>query len=242
MCIFGFTNFDSEIEKHYLKDLIGLQVKGIIFISESLDINNILTQYKECLSIPLVLITPNAETKDFDCIKIDDEYGVKLSVEHLIQQGHKKIGYIGDELSNPRLEAFLKVKGENELKINKKWIQVSEERFERCGYELMSNLLKEGGLPTAILAAYDDIAIGAVKAVHDAGLKVPDDISIIGIDNIRVTEYYNPTLTSVAGPVEEMGRIALKLLFKKIKSPEYNVVQNVTLPPRLITRGSVKTV
>jgi len=242
LCIFGFTNFDSEIEKHYLKDLIALHVKGIIFISESLDINNILTQYKECLSIPLVLITPNAETKDFDCIKIDDEYGVKLSVEHLIQQGHKKIGYIGDELSNPRLETFLKVMEENDLKVNKKWIQVSEERFERCGYELMSNLLKEGGLPTAILAAYDDIAIGAAKAVHDAGLKVPDDISIIGIDNIRVTEYYNPTLTSVAGPVEEMGRIALKLLFKKIKSPEYNVIQNVTLTPRLITRGSVKKV
>jgi DNA-binding LacI/PurR family transcriptional regulator len=243
LCIFGFTDFEPDIEKHYLKDLLGLHVKGIIFISESLDINGILSQYKKDYSIPLVLITPNADTKDFDCIKIDDEYGVKLSVEHFIQEGHKEIGYIGDELSNPRLEAFLKVMRENELKINKKWIHVStKERFERCGYETMSSLLEGDALPTAILAAYDDIAIGAVKAVHNAGLKVPDDISIIGIDNIRVTEYYNPTLTSVAGPVEEMARIALKLLFKKIKSPGYNVIQNVTLTPRLITRGSVKSI
>lgn len=69
---------------------------------------------------------------------------------------------------------------------------------------------------TAVFAAYDDIAIGAIRAVNDEGLKVPDDISIIGIDNIRSTDYSNPPLTTVAGPIVEMGKIALKLLFKKI--------------------------
>jgi DNA-binding LacI/PurR family transcriptional regulator len=241
LCIICFTDFEPENEKHYLKELLNMQVKGIIFISESFEINNILNQYKEHNSTPLVLISPNAVTKDFDCIKIDDEYGIKLSVQHLIEKGHTDIGYIGDELSNPRLEAFLRVMEENKLKINKKWIQVSSERFERCGYETMSNILMSGGsLPTAVLAAYDDIAIGAIRAVNDEGLKVPDDISIIGIDNIRSTVYSNPPLTTVAGPIVEMGKIALKLLFKKINSPKYSVVQNVTLSPELIQRKSVK--
>lgn len=164
-----------------------------------------------------MLIAQNTETKDYDCIKIDDAYGVKLAVEHLIELGHSDIGYIGDELSNPRLEVFMKIMQDNKMKINKKWIQVSRERFEKCGYELMSGILKSNDIPSAILGAYDDIAIGAIKAVHDRGLKVPDDISIVGIDNIRTASYYSPELTTVAGPVEEMGKIAVKLLFKKVK-------------------------
>jgi len=129
----------------------------------------------------------------------------------------------------------------NKLKVNKKWIQVSEERFEKCGYDLMCNILKNDELPTAILGAYDDIAIGAIKAIHDKGLNVPNDISVVGIDNVRVASYYYPELTTIAGPIEEMGKIAVKLLFKKVKDSEYKVVQNVKLTPMLVERRSVKS-
>ena len=128
------------------------------------------------------------------------------------------------------------------MKVNRKWIQVSEERFEKCGYDLMNNILKNDELPTAILGAYDDIAIGAIKAIHDKGLKVPDDISVIGIDNVRVASYYSPEMTTIAGPVEEMGKIAVKLLFKKVKDEQYKVIQNVMLSPMLIERKSVKKI
>lgn len=240
-CIISFTDFDSENEGRYLKGLLNSNVKGIIFITESLDIDDTLGLIKNNnYTIPLVVIAQNADTKEFDCIKIDDEYGMKLSVEHLLEQGHTNLGYVGDKLSNARMEAFIENLQENKLKVNKKWIRVSEERFEKCGYDLLTAMIKEGDLPTAIVGAYDNIVIGAVKAITDSGRKVPEDISIIGIDNISVTNYYNPEITSVAGPVEEMARIAVKLLFKKIDSSEYDVVQNVVLPPRLITRKSVR--
>jgi DNA-binding LacI/PurR family transcriptional regulator len=145
-------------------------------------------------------------------------------------------------LSSARMEAFVKVLQANNIKINEKWIRVSEERFEKCGYDLLTAMLKENTLPTAIVCAYDNIAIGAIKAINDAGLRVPDDISIIGIDNINVTSYYNPEITSIAGPVEEMAKIAVKLLFKKVDSADYNVVQNVVLPPSLVVRNSVKKI
>ncbi|MDD3838944.1 MAG: LacI family DNA-binding transcriptional regulator [Clostridia bacterium] len=238
ICIIGFTNFKTNDERYYLKHLINANVEGIIFITESSDVENILLEHKKHASIPLVLIAQNTETKKLDCIKIDDEYGVRLAVEYLIQLGHKNIGYIGDELSNTRLNIFMKIMRENKMQINKKYIKVSEERFQKCGYELMNNMLLEDDVPTAILAAYDDIAIGATKAIFDKGLIVPDDISILGIDNARVSSYCRPELTTIAGPVEEMGKIAVKLLFKKIKESQYNVIQNVKLSPRLIQRKS----
>ena len=239
-CIIGFTNFEKESEKYYLKNLYNAGVQGIIFISESSDLNETLIEYKKSTSIPLVLIAQNTETQDFDCIKIDDEYGVRLAVEYLIQSGHRDIGYIGDELSNTRLETFINVMQANKIKVNKKWLQVSKERFEKCGYDLMQNMLKNDELPTAILSAYDDIAIGAIKAIHDKGLNVPGDISVVGIDNVRVASYYYPEITTIAGPIEEMSKIAVKLLFKKVKDSEYKIVQNVKLSPMLIERKSVK--
>lgn len=241
-CIIGFTNFEGNNEKYYLNHLTNANVEGIIFLSESRDLGKVLLDYKKNVDTPLVLIAQNTETKDFDCIKIDDDYGVRLAVEHLIQLGHKDIGYVGDELSNTRLDTFMKVIEENKLKINKKWIQVSGDRFEKCGYELMSNILKGDDIPTAVLAAYDDIAIGAIKAISDKGLQVPNDISIVGIDDVRIASYLQPELTTVAGPIEEMGKIAVKLLFKKVEDSRYNVVQNVRLSPRMVQRKSTKAV
>lgn len=240
-CIIGFTDFDTKNEGQYLEGLLNSNVKGIIYITESLEIGNTLSLIKNSdNSIPLVVIAQNSDTKEYDCIRIDDKYGIKLSIEHLLEQGHTDIGYIGDELSNARLEAFIEILQTNSLKVNKKWIRVSEERFEKCGYDLMTDMLKEEDLPTAILGAYDNIAIGAIKAISDSGRRVPEDISILGIDNISVTAYYNPEITSVAGPAEEMARIAVKLLFRKIESPDYKVIQNVVLPPTLVVRKSVK--
>lgn len=237
-CIIGFTDFAAEKEQYYLRNFLDAGVQGIVFISENPELKSALSEYKKDTSIPLVLIAQNTETREFDCIKIDDGYGVKLAVEYLIREGHRDIGYIGDELSGARLETFMKVMQENNMKLNRKWMQTGSERFEKCGYELMGRILKTRDIPTAILGAYDDIAIGAIKAVHDHGMAVPDDISVIGIDNIRVAQYYNPEITTVAGPVEEMGEIAAKLLLKKIKDDRYKVVQNVMLQPALIRRKS----
>lgn len=237
-CIMGFTDFAIENEKYYLKNMIDAGVHGIIFISESTEFNDTLQEYKKHASIPLVLIAQNTETNDFDCIKIDDEYGVKLATEHLIQLGHKDIGYVGDELSNTRLNVFIKVLQENKIRVNKKWINVSSQRFEKCGYESMNAILKSEEIPSAILGAYDDIAIGAIKAIHDKGLSVPGDISVVGIDNVKVAPYYTPELTTVAAPIEEMGKIAVKLLFKKIKDSRYKVIQSVKLSPFLVQRKS----
>lgn len=132
--IIGFTNFEHDNEKYYLEQLIKANVSGIIFISESNDLGDVLIKHKSETDIPLVLISQNTETRDFDCIKIDDDYGVRLAVEHLIAAGHKKICYIGDELTTARLNIFSKIMIENSFNVNEEWIQVSNERFDKYGY------------------------------------------------------------------------------------------------------------
>lgn len=239
-CVIGFTNFEKDNESYYLNHLTNANIDGIIFLTESDDLGEVFTDYKRKINIPLVLVAQHTETKDFDCIRIDDDYGVRLAAEHLVDLGHKDIGYIGDELSNSRLNTLMKVMEENKLNINKKWMQVSIERFEKCGYESMNRIIKSGNIPTAVLAAYDGIAVGAIKAILDKNLQVPDDISVVGVDNIRSASYIKPELTTVASPIEEMGRIATKLLFKKIEDDQYKVIQNVKLLPRLIQRKSTK--
>ncbi len=240
LCLISLTSFDLNSERTYLNLMAKANTEGIIFLSESINLEEILLDYKKNINIPLVLIAQNTETKDYDCIKIDDEHGVRLAIEHLIQIGMQDIGYIGDELSDARLNVFIKILEENKLRANKKWIKVHKERFEKCGYDSRSAILKGDEIPSAILAAYDDIAVGVIKAIYDSGRSVPDDISVIGIDNIRSAQYLCPELTTIAGPVEEMGKIAIKLLFKKIKNKEYKVVQNVRLSPNLIIRKSIK--
>lgn len=242
--IIGFTDFESEKEKYFIDQYqsLNMNVSGIIFITENSELDNTLLSYKARTNIPMVMIAQNIQPLDFDCIKIDDDCGVKLAIEYLIASGHRKICYLGDELSNSRMDVFLGLMKEKGIEVNKKWIQVSKERFEACGYELMSNILKSKEIPRAVFGAYNDIAIGAMKAICEYGLKIPDDISIVGVDNIRASSYTNPGLTTVAGPVEEMGRIVVKLLMKKIKNAKFDVIQNVKLSPRLVERNSVKII
>ncbi|HHW32275.1 MAG TPA: LacI family transcriptional regulator [Clostridiaceae bacterium] len=240
--IVGCTDFGVENERYFLKSFNRSNCAGIIFITESEDVEEILKEYRTENNQPLVLIAQNTETKEFDCIKIDDEYGVRLALQHLISSGHKNIGYIGDMLSSTRLNTFLKIMKENNIAINQNWIMESNERFEKCGYNLMKKIIVAGEMPTAVMGAYDDIAIGAIKALHDNGFVVPKDISVVGIDNIRSASYISPELTTVAAPIDEMCRIAVKLLLKKIKDNNYKIVQNVKLSPFLVQRNTVKKI
>jgi LacI family transcriptional regulator len=102
----------------------------------------------------------------------------------------------------------------------------------------MKELLAERVPPTAVLAAYDDIAIGAMRAINEAGLAVPEDISIVGIDGIEVGGYLPTSLTSVACDTAEMAETAARILVKKISNRTFTVVQHVEVNPELIIRQS----
>ncbi len=238
--LIGFTNFNEEVERHYLNHFIKSKTSGIILITENQVLDKVLSSYKKDISLPVVVISSNAETAEYDCISIDDSRGVQLAIEHLISSGHKKIGYIGDYLSSVRLNAFKKAMSENGLVINAKWIKENSDRFEECGYNQMQEIINEGSLPTAVFGAYDDIAIGVMKCLVDNNIKIPEDISVVGIDDIRVSGFVAPSLTTISVPVHEMAEITLDILNKKIENEDYKVVQSIKLAPNLVIRNSTK--
>ena len=129
---------------------------------------------------------------------------------------------------------------QHNLFVDTRFVKRGSDRFERGGYILAKELMEEKELPTAIIAGYDQFAIGAMKLFQENGIRIPEDMAILGFDNIVLDEYLPVTLTSVTNPVEQMGATAVKLLLDAIKNPKTHVVQTVTLQSRLIVRSSTR--
>ena len=188
--------------------------------------------------VPALLLAEAELMCPLDSIRIRTGQSVQLAVEHLLQLGHRKIGYLGEYNSDGRYEAFRRILRENEIEENPAFCKRTATRFERGGYEAACALLAEGELPTAVVACYDQIAYGAMRAFRERGVRIPEDLSIVGFDNIVMDDYYPVPLTSVTNPVEQMGITAVKILLDAISHPQTHVVQNVSLQSRLVVRAS----
>jgi len=190
-------------------------------------------------SIPTVLFSEGGiSSTELDNVYINCNGGIQLAVNHLQELGHKKIGYIGDVESTVRMDALSEVLRERGLPLETSFMKLGSERFELGGYLRMRELLAEEKRPTAVIAGYDQVAFGAMRAIAEAGLRVPEDISILGIDNVVLDEYMPITITSIMNPTSQVGVIAVKLLLDKIQSTEDHIVQNVALQCKLVERSS----
>ena len=127
---------------------------------------------------------------------------------------------------------------EHGLTADPAFIRCGAERFERGGYLRAMELFEQKELPTAILVGYDQMAYGVLRACRERGIRVPEDLSIVGFDDIVMDDYFPVALTSVSYPMEQMGTVAVQILMDAIENPKMHVVQNVALQTKLIVRGS----
>jgi DNA-binding LacI/PurR family transcriptional regulator len=172
-------------------------------------------------------------------INIDNSKGMRLLLDHLINLGHLKFafldgGWLGD--IHERRFAFMEYLHNMRLMINPDWLKVTTNDAEG-GYQAMKSLLMVSPRPTAVLASDDVMAIGAMKAVYDSGLTVPKDISITGFDDIDISSYIYPALTTIQQPIQSISEKALYLLLDAIKGkePQRYLIQ---VDPKLIVRQS----
>ena len=236
--LIGITGFKSEKEVQNLDTFIGRKVDGVVITSAIGDIDKVAAD-KKSRNLPVVFLEPIKQINRLDCIYIDGNYGVKLAVKHLFDLGHKSVGFIGEDLSTRyRLNAFKKSMEDFGIPFNEKYMRSGKERFELGGYLRTRELLTIGDMPTAIFAVYDNFAIGAMRALQEAGLSVPKDISVIGYDNIRESEYLSVPLTTVSPPIVEMASKGMELLFKRIEEGGDGAAENTVLYPELIVRKS----
>lgn len=211
------------------------EVDGIICISP-LNVFGSIPQLKT----PMVGIAyPNFEAHPFDYICVNDGTGIYEAIEAFKNLGHTKIAYIGEPLTRHRMQFFRESLDRLGLEADDSLIRDSAHRFDQAGYEVMKEMLAEGKRPTAVFASYDDIALGAAKAIHEAGLLIPEDISIAGVDNTMSTIEENKVLSSINCHIEDQVDIALGLLLKKINEPDFTAVQNVSLRTEFVRRDTI---
>lgn len=238
------TQNDPEKIKNHLDMLAKKRVDGLLvmcseYTSHSLDI------LSNAADIPMVVMDwgPNVDT---DIIEDNSFTGGYIATKHLIDCGHKAIGLIAGELdkttARTRYEGFVKAMNEANLPINKDWIM--EGFFEpEDGYECMNKILTQNNLPTAVFCCNDVMALGAISAITEKGLRVPEDISIIGYDNIHASRFYAPPLTTIHQSKSRLGAQAVNLLFKRIADKDNNNHEKhrILLHPELVLRKSVRT-
>lgn len=179
---------------------------------------------------------------DYSCVWVDDSMGARLAIEHLVKLGHQRIGIIAakpDFLSTRRrVQSAETVLAEHNLPWNDELISYGSALDTlACGAEAVAKLLDSKKRPTAIFAINDVLAIGALKYVQEKKFRVPQDISIIGFDDIPMSEFCFPGLTTLKSPTYEIGQTAARILLNHLDQNSC-AVNKVLLSPELIVRGS----
>lgn len=182
--------------------------------------------------------------QQYDNIRYNTFEACYMAMQYLISKGHKNIAFIGNTSTHAvasrfgRFDAYLSVLRQHHLPIKQEWILNCHWEKQLC-YEMTTTLLQSNDRPSAIFASSDHMAIACVSAIINMGLKVPDDISIIGISDIEEAKYLVPPLTTISVPQYEIGRIAANMLLARINGDDTPAKQ-VFVPIKLIERKSVK--
>lgn len=192
--------------------------------------------------IPFVFIDYPTKDEEIYSVVVDNESGAFEATEYLISLGHQKIAFLeGHEAawdSRARFMGFLKALTANSIEFNP--LLVEKGNFTReGGYKATKKLLEKGEEFTAIFASNDQMAIGAVRAIKEKGLKIPDNISIIGFDNIEASSIIDPPLTTVMQPIYEIGKKATEILIRLINEEKIEQ-KKFMLKTKLIKRNSCK--
>lgn len=184
--------------------------------------------------------------KDCKCIIVnsDNFNGAYNATKYLIELNHKKIAHITGDMNKfssiERLRGYKKALEDFNIDVNDNMI-VNSKFIEKCGYESTKKLFSRKIKPTAIFASNDKIAIGALNAIEELGLKVPEDISIIGFDDIEESKYLNPPLSTVKMELTEMAEIATNTLIRSIENDIY-ISAYYDVPVSLEIRQSCKKI
>jgi LacI family transcriptional regulator len=207
-----------EHEKSYLETLIDKQVSGVIFVSSKPEPRG--APALELGSLPYVFLYQYAPDVRVPSVMPDDIAGGYKATHYLAELGHKRIGYINGEnsyrVSTLRFEGYRKALEDAGLPFDPSLVQSPNTWFEEGGYDSAKVFMRLPHPPTAIFCANDELAIGALEAIKELGLRVPEDVSLVGYDDRYEAVHKRPPLTTVALPFYEMGKLAFNLLLATI--------------------------
>ena len=231
--------------RHALQLCLEKKPRGILFLGGNRQ--NFLADFDK-IGVPCVLVTDDAAGMPFEnlsSVSSDDRAAARMAMDALIEQGHRRFAIVGgdrkvSDTTKLRYEGCLEAFASHNIPFDPE-LDYENVRFSyEGGYQAACNLLDRGRSFTALFAMSDVMAIGVIRALHDRGIKVPEDVSVMGFDGVQVGEYIQPRLSTVRQDPQEMARRSVDILLENIKgtlSPRYE-----TMPVRVLLRESTKNV
>ncbi|MDA3851795.1 MAG: EAL domain-containing protein [Spirochaetaceae bacterium] len=214
-------------------------IDGIIVIIDA--ISHQLAQKIIDKNIPIISIGTDYSPLNIDFVQIDNKDGIFQAMDHLVEIGHRDIGFSGDiSISDIRLryEAYLQYLTEHNMERNSSRIFITNDTFFKGGIETAEGFLKRQNPCSAILFSTDLNAIGFQERIQSEGIKIPEDVAIVGFDNIFLNRLKHPQLTSIDQNLDNISNYAVQRILKKIKSKEPLKIKSKIVPCRLVIRGS----
>jgi DNA-binding LacI/PurR family transcriptional regulator len=243
--ILVFSRNDVREEKKCMETFLEKRVDGVIFGPSQLNMENV-KYFEEELrkeNMPLVFMNSylgEADHRNF--VVIDNKLGALKAVNYLIKLGHRRIGHITGPnsfcASQERLSGYKQALEDSCIGYDDRLIKHMPDVRMESGYQGMKEFLEMQEPPTAVFAASDMNAVGAMKAVREAGLKIPQDISLVGFDDVELTSYLDVPLTTVSQCQDRVGGLAAKIIIDKIEKNTEDKLQQNVLDPKLIIRDS----
>jgi DNA-binding LacI/PurR family transcriptional regulator len=239
------SNGEPDREVAAVQMLRSNRVDGVIVTSSR--VGALYQEHLERIGVPIVLINNHSANSGryIYNISVDNRHGGRLAIAHLIRLGHRRIAYVSrpvDYTSNlERLDGYRHALTESGIPFDPALIVPGNGRADG-GERALPALMGLGGPPTAVFCYNDMTAVGLLHAAREAGLAIPQDLAVVGFDDILLASYVHPPLTTIVQPKAEMGQRALKMILDLMAAddPSAETFANVTLRGQLIVRGSSK--
>lgn len=241
------SNNDADREVDVIENFHRRRVDGIIVTATQLSEKH--AKHLARLDVPTVVINQQAEAKleHFHSVSIDDYSGARIAIDHLLELGHSAIGYIGagnrPHSNQSRLKGYRDALTDANIKVAEDWIRIApkEHRYHsddvRDGEQLLPDLIAAG--VTAVFCFNDSIAVGALLACRLMGISVPEQLSLVGFDDIELAQFVTPPLTTIHQPKLRIGQLAMEMLLDLLNN---RPVQDHVLPTNLVLRSSTTSV
>ncbi|HAS3637056.1 TPA: substrate-binding domain-containing protein [Vibrio cholerae] len=234
------TEGDNQRMKASINTLLQKRVDGLLLMCSTLE-GERLDVFDRYPDIPIVVMDWGPILFASDKIQDNSLQGGYMAAKHLIECGHKEIGCITGPLirhqAQMRYEGYKRALAEAGIAINPDWIVESDFECEG-GYQAFEKLYQRGKLPSALFVSNDMMAMGVIQAANQRGLRIPDDLSLIGYDDVHIAKFMTPALTTIHQPKYRLGKAAIDTLLYRLENPD-TTAQVVQLEPTLVVRNSV---
>ncbi|BCK18850.1 MULTISPECIES: substrate-binding domain-containing protein [Vibrio] len=235
------TEGDNQRMKASINTLLQKRVDGLLLMCSTLE-GERLDVFDRYPDIPIVVMDWGPILFASDKIQDNSLQGGYMAAKHLIESGHKEIGCITGPLirhqAQMRYEGYKRALAEAGIAINPDWIVESDFECEG-GYQAFEKLYERGKLPSALFVSNDMMAMGVIQAASQRDLRVPDDLSLIGYDDVHIAKFMTPALTTIHQPKYRLGKAAVDTLLYRLENPD-TTAQVVQLEPTLVVRNSVR--